>query len=196
MKRTKLTAMLLAAALLVTTSIAGTVAYLTSKDNVKNTFTVGKVEITLEESKVGADGKIIKGEGAAKVDKNEYKLIPGSVYEKDPVVKVDAESEDCYLYVKEVKADQIIYTSNLVGNGWNVLKVDGATVPGVYYREVKKADSVKSFNLIKDNTIKVNPDLTAAGMEEAAAESIIFEAYAIQKANIASAAEGWEILNK
>ena len=45
----------LCAVLLVSISVMGTMAYLTSQDSVKNTFTVGNVKITLDELDVDND---------------------------------------------------------------------------------------------------------------------------------------------
>lgn len=98
-KLRKLLTLVCCAALLVCVTIAGTVAYLTSTDEVKNTFTVGQVNISLDEAKVGADGKALTGDDAARVKENSYKLMPGHVYDKDPTVHVDNSSEEAYLRV-------------------------------------------------------------------------------------------------
>lgn len=95
--RTKALLMLLCAVLLVAGSVLGTLAYLTSTDTVKNTFTVGNVKITLDEAKVGADGKALTGQDAARVKENNYKLMPGHTYDKDPTVTVKAGSESSYV---------------------------------------------------------------------------------------------------
>lgn len=76
-------------------SIVGTLAYLTSKDEVVNTFTVGKINITLDEADVDEYGKEIPD--AARVEENEYKLIPGHTYVKDPTVTVVKRSEESYV---------------------------------------------------------------------------------------------------
>ena len=98
--KTKSKALLLTlcAVLLVAASVLGTMAYLTSTDTVTNTFTVGKVEIKLDEAKVNADG--IPVEGAARVTANSYKLMPGTTYTKDPTVTVKAGSEESYVRMK------------------------------------------------------------------------------------------------
>ena len=87
----------LCAVLLVVASVLGTMAYLTSQDTATNTFTVGDVEITLDEALVGADGKALTGDDAERVKGNSYHIIPGGVYDKDPTVTVKADSEDCYV---------------------------------------------------------------------------------------------------
>lgn len=98
--KTKSKALLLTlcAVLLVAASVLGTMAYLTSTAKVENTFTIGKVEIKLDEAKVNTDG--IPVEGAARVTANSYKLMPGTTYTKDPTVTVKAGSEESYVRMK------------------------------------------------------------------------------------------------
>ena len=98
--KTKSKALLLTlcAVLLVAASVLGTMAYLTSTAKVENTFTIGKVEIKLDEAKVTADG--IPVEGAARVTANSYKLMPGTTYTKDPTVTVLNGSEASYVRMK------------------------------------------------------------------------------------------------
>lgn len=108
--KTKSKALLLTlcAVLLVTASMLGTMAYLTSTDEVENTFTVGQVKITLDEAKVNGDGKPINKDdevvtdlaAAERVKTNSYKLLPGHTYTKDPTIHVDAVSEDSWIFVK------------------------------------------------------------------------------------------------
>lgn len=85
----------LCAAALVTVSVLGTAAYLTDRKSVANTFTVGNVEIKVDEAKtengVAADLDNRTEEG------NQYHLVPGETYDKDPRMTVDANSEDCYV---------------------------------------------------------------------------------------------------
>lgn len=95
--RNKALLMVLCAVLLVAGSVLGTLAYLTSTDSVTNTFTVGNVQITLDEAKVGADGNALDGDSAARVKANSYKLMPGHTYDKDPTVTVKAGSESSYI---------------------------------------------------------------------------------------------------
>lgn len=87
--------MMVCAVMLVLVSVMGTMAYLTSADEVVNTFTVGKVAITLDEAAAKADGSLIAG--ADRVKANTYKLLPGHTYNKDPMVTVLAGSESSYI---------------------------------------------------------------------------------------------------
>lgn len=84
------------AVLLVAASVFGTLAYLTDSEAVKNTFTVGSVGLSLDEAKVNPDGTYVTDHDN-RVQKNEYHLLPGHTYYKDPTVTVDAGSEDAYV---------------------------------------------------------------------------------------------------
>ena len=79
----------------VTASVFGTLAFLTDRDSVVNTFTVGKVDITVDETKVNPDGTMALD--AERVKANEYHLLPGMTYVKDPAVTLLAGSEDSYI---------------------------------------------------------------------------------------------------
>lgn len=96
--RSKALLLTLCAVLLVTASVLGTLAFLTSTDKVENTFTVGSVKIALDEAKVTTDGTPV--EGAARVKANEYHLLPGHTYTKDPTVTVKDGSESSYVRLK------------------------------------------------------------------------------------------------
>ena len=86
------------ALLLVAAGVFGTLAYLTGTDTVNNTFTVGNVKITLDEAKVTTDGTPV--EGADRVKANEYHLLPGHTYTKDPTVTVEEGSDASYVRMK------------------------------------------------------------------------------------------------
>jgi len=116
-----------AALLLVTLSVGVTVAYLTDSEAVTNTFTVGQVHIKLDEADVyeedDIDGTNVtedmlgKVKSTDRVTENEYKLIPGHTYTKDPTVTVLAGSETCYVraFVEISFAAQIEAIANAHG---------------------------------------------------------------------------------
>lgn len=81
---------------LVAASVLGTLAYLTDRDTAVNTFTVGNVDITLDEEAVNPDGTPTE-EDDDRVQENEYHLIPGQTYVKDPTMTVKAGSEESYV---------------------------------------------------------------------------------------------------
>lgn len=79
---------------LVAGSVLGTIAFLTDTEEAINTFTIGNVSISIAESKVDENGVPV---GEETTDANEYRLVPGVTYTKDPTVTVDAESEESYV---------------------------------------------------------------------------------------------------
>lgn len=103
MKRTKkILAMLLCAVLLVTGTVAVTVAYLTSTTEVAtNTFTVGNVKIILNEADEDEDRSttdVNYVHGTEQRDTtNAYHIFPNGTYDKDPMVSVHKDSEDSYI---------------------------------------------------------------------------------------------------
>lgn len=101
MNKTKKTLFsLLGVCALVISTVIGTIAYLTDRSTVTNTFTVGNVDIKLEETDVDNEGKPIvdqAGNPVLKEEGNEYHLVPGKVYLKDPTVTVLAKSEESYV---------------------------------------------------------------------------------------------------
>lgn len=86
------------ALLLVAAGVFGTLAYLTGTDTVNNTFTVGNVKITLDEAEVNTDGTPVTP--ADRVKANEYHLLPGHTYTKDPTVTVEEGSDLSYVRMK------------------------------------------------------------------------------------------------
>lgn len=194
MKKTSKALLLsLCAVLLVTASVLGTMAYLTSQDQVVNTFTVGNVAITLDEKDVDNSTP-----GENDRDKaNSYKLMPGHNYEKDPIVHVDANSEDCYLFVKvvneiaNIEAEKTV-AQQMTEKGW--VAVDAAN--GIY---VYTTDKTNPAVVTKGSNITVFENFTIAGnvdnttLATYADKTITVNAYAIQADGFAgkTASEIW-----
>lgn len=97
MKLNKITTIVLSLLLVALVTVAATVAYLVDTDTNKNTFTVGNIDIVLNETDVDTDGVPIPG--ADRVDSNEYHLLPGKSYVKDPMVTLNPNSEECFVRV-------------------------------------------------------------------------------------------------
>lgn len=92
----KMMALCLCVALVAVAAVGATMAYFTDTKDVTNTFAVGNVKITLDETKVHEDGTAVAG--AARTEEgNAYKLFPGHTYTKDPMVTVQANSEESYV---------------------------------------------------------------------------------------------------
>ncbi len=107
----KVLALMLSAAALVAASVFGTMAYLTDEEAVTNTFTVGQVGLKLDEADVNPDGTYVKDKNT-RVQENEYHLLPGYTYIKDPTIHVSEESEECYLFVKVENGIEAIETKD------------------------------------------------------------------------------------
>lgn len=94
--KTKVLALAISAVVLVTATVIGTLAFLTSRDSVVNEFSVGNVTIEVDEAKVNPDGTL-DTTATERVDTNKYHLVPGNTYIKDPRVTVKAKSEESYV---------------------------------------------------------------------------------------------------
>ena len=94
--RRKALLLLVCALLIAAASVFGTLAYLTDDDSVQNTFTVGSVALQLDEADVNPDGSYVTDHDS-RVKENEYHLLPGHTYIKDPTVTVVAKSEASYV---------------------------------------------------------------------------------------------------
>ena len=150
--KTKSKALLLTlcAVLLVAASVMGTMAYLTSTDKVENTFTVGNVKITLDEAKVDTDGTPVTP--AERVKANEYKLLPGHTYTKDPTVTVIKGSESSYVRMKVTfnNAAQIIAMCTDPDFADEITGVENA-FPLIRMVNFVEANAAKWNGLVPDN---------------------------------------------
>lgn len=169
---------LVAVVLVLCCAVGGTLAWLTAKTNpVKNTFTVGDINIELTETTTN------------------YKMVPGNTISKDPKVTVKANSEACWLFVKvEKSANFDDFMTWGIADGWQL--VPGET--NVYYREVAATTADTDFAVLKDNQVKVLDTVTKTLLETAKtnAPTLTFTAYAVQKANIADAKTAWAEASK
>ena len=219
MKKTrKILAMAACAILLVCISVGATVAYLTSTDTVTNTFTVGKVEITLDEAKVTEEG--VEVPKADRVQKNEYKLLPGHTYTKDPTIHVDANSEPCYLFVKvengiaAIEDQENTIAQYMMGQNWVAL---GKDYPNIWFRanDYEPDETPVPAVHVAGNDVVVFPEFAISGdvlggtkPDDAAEGALYIEdykdatikitAYAIQADGFANstAVEIWKAFNK
>lgn len=194
-------ALLMAVVMLLGVTVGGTIAWLTATaTEVKNTFTVGDVAIKLYET----------DNNGTETQTNEYQLVPGNEYKKDPKVEVLSDTNvDCYLFVKFTENEEakkyLNYESTLTSeNGWKKLIDDvNGEDDDVWYRTVSTTDSTKSWYLLgadSDNTyangyVGINSiEVTKATMSEADAAELKWNAFAVQKDNL-SVAEAWALVD-
>lgn len=195
----KIVAAALACILCIGVGIGGTLAWLADKSaEVKNTFTYGDINIVLDESKLNADGTL---DTATRVQANTFKLVPGDTQAKDPMVTVKKGSEACWLFVSVTASSNYstFMSDPVIADGWTL-------VPGesnVYYREVAAvaADAEKdaTFYVLGGTTnatgeVHVLDTVTKMMVNGLTAENyptLTFQAYAVQKDNIATVADAW-----
>ena len=195
MKAKKVLALVLCAALLVAGSVAATLAYLTSKTEVvTNTFSVGNVTITLDETDVDVYGK---KDGDSRVTENTYKLIPGHNYLKDPTIHVKKGSEECWLFVKvvdEIAAiqDATTVADQMAENGWE--KLTGEENVWFYNTKVdaRTAENDVDVDIFGEFTIKNDAQLFDAEDNAIyAGKTITVQAYAVQADGFTDALDAW-----
>lgn len=191
----KIVALVAAFALVICLTIGGTLAWLSTKTgDVVNTFTVGDINITLDETDLNSTS------GGKTTEGNTYKMVPGATITKDPQVTVKANSEACWLFVQITEStnakfsDYMTYevlTKNDKGETeWTALP----GVTGVYYREVDATTTDLSFDVLKDNKVSVLDDVTKEQLNALTADTyptLTFTAYAVQKSGITTVADAW-----
>lgn len=187
MKTVRKTLILAACAiLLVCATVVGTLAYLTSTAAVENTFTVGNVGIKLSETKVNPDGTPVEGTGAGTTEEgNNYHLLPGHSYTKNPKITVSSGSEDCYLFVKvengikDIEDPSASIATQMEEKGWTA--VDDVENVYVYTKEgnpavVKASDEVSVFD-----SFKIKGDVKSENLNGYSGKKVTVTAYAVQK---------------
>lgn len=195
---------------IVTGTILGTLAYLTDTSTVENTFTVGNVDIEVDEEKVNPDGTPTEEEDD-RVQGNEYHMIPGQTYRKDPTMTVKAGSEESYVRMLVTitcyDALQEIYDGNFLPEnfveGWDretwisteVVSVsdDGkaATYEFRYKETVKPGDKE---DLVLDalfDTFTVPATFDGEDLESIQGLTITVVGHAIQAATFEDADAAW-----
>ena len=204
MKNSKLRRALLlvaSAVLLVCVSVGATLAYLTDDTEVVvNTFSVGNVTIDLDEAPVDVYGDVITGDRRTY---NDYKLLPGHEYTKDPIVHVQSGSEKCLVYVvvenpltdilgwtdveQDVISIQMTWADGTEGAGpWSVVDTVGNKT--LYAYETVVDARTQQVNLATFTTINVQTDVDYNALNAHAGEQIKVTAYAIQSDGLIAAA--------
>ncbi len=207
----KTIALLLVMMMVFGVTVGGTIAYLTDSEKVVNTFTVGDVQIKLDEAKVGADGKAAdKSDRTAEINEegftNKYHLIPAGQYDKDPTVTVLEGSEESYIrmIVTITKADAS--DAIFAANGYNLEEVFGGydsskwtcvknekvnDVRTYEFRYYKTVAAPADDDANNDTSVKLEPlfetitipgSVTNAQLEQVSGMTITVEAHAIQAA--------------
>ncbi|MBQ8514605.1 MAG: hypothetical protein IJ496_04345 [Ruminococcus sp.] len=157
-------------------AVGGTIAWLVSQtDSVTNTFTYGDIDITLTETDSDGDGDLTA---------NTYDMVPGNSIDKDPLITVEAGSEDCWLFVKLDETENFdSFIEYEMAEGWTAL--EGSE--GVYYQVVDRSESEQKFEVIAENQVTVKSDITKKMLNELDADgesnypTLTVTAYAVQR---------------
>ncbi len=193
----KVLLLILCAMLLAIASALGTVAYLAVQDTETNTFSIGQVNITLDEGSAGKRGMRARSTSAP-VDENDHILMPGHTYTKARTIHVDAVSEDSYIFVKVENgiagyeaasaAEEGGYKTiddQIKANGWTTL--EGAA--NVYYREYAKSSAGSDFAVF--STFKIADNANDVGSWGSCDAKVAVTAYAVQKDGFNTASAAW-----
>ena len=187
-------------------------AYLTSNDEVVNTFTVGSVNIKLDEAKANPDGSLVAN--ADRVKANSYKLIPGHTYNKDPMVTVLKGSESSYIkmtvtFSKANELDAIfapdgsdltsIFTgynaANWIAKGNTEDTTANTRTYEFWYKETVAAPTADVALDALFDSITVPGTITNTQLATIEGMTITVNAYAIQADGFATADAAWEAFN-
>ena len=169
-------------------TLNSTIAWLKSESKMLiSKFTNGNIQITLTDEDLNENNTL------------NYEIIPGTTVEKNTYVTVNEGSEDCWLFVEIEQTDNFNdFMSYTVEEGWQLLEENS----NIYYKEITKNNDNQVFNIIKDNIINVNSELTqeqCKNLNENNYPSISIAAYAIQRNNgmdmIDNAKEAWLLIN-
>lgn len=173
---------LVAMAMMASAMVGGTLAYLSDKtDKVVNTFTVGNVGITLAETTT------------------DFKMVPGVEIAKDPVVTVEADSEDCYLFVEVKKSENLDnYIAWEEDSNWTETAVtikDGGKLY-VYNDVVVTSGQDQKFHFLKNDKVKTLETVEKNMMDAIqqnpnSAPTLTFAAYAVQAAGFDTPMAAW-----
>lgn len=154
-------------------AIGGTIAYLTAQtQTITNTFTVGDVNVKLEE--VGADN-----------DAQSFKVTPGVPVTKAADVSVEAGDEPAYIFIEAVAAD-------MQQNGLTYDMADGWTqIPDTnvyYWKDVIGTEGIANIQVLTNDQVLVSETLK----EITGNPTLTFTAYAVQQGAFDTAVEAWE----
>ena len=211
---------MLVCALIILSSVAfGTIAYLTDRAGVSNRFTIGNVSIIVDETEVDENGDPVDPTKRTE-DGNEYPLIPGSEYVKDPTMTVKAGSKESYvrMMVTITNASEIDaifaelktqypdkypngfvpeqYVTGWNNNNWNFIDMTKDDAANTYTLEFRYPNTVTagSEDLVLPalfKTIKIPGELTNDHLAKLEGFTVDVDGHAIQTTGFDSAADAW-----
>lgn len=158
--------------------VGATWAMLMSESHtLENTFTLGEIVISLEES-----------------TGTEYQMIPGVSHKKDPYVRIFADSEACWVFCKiESTADFDSYMSYEIASGWT--KLEGES--NIYWREARHSQEDVLFPILAEDKVTVKDTVTKQQLAHITNyPTLKFFAYAIQSEGLDNAVAAWQAISE
>lgn len=208
-KAAKILLVSLCVMLVMTCGVLGTLAFLTDRESVTNTFTVGEVDITVDEAVVNPDGTPVEPADRTEVG-NRYHLLPGVTYIKDPTMTVKADSEEAYVRLLVTfncasQLDEIFAPAGAdltaIFNGYDAATwiymgvAEDPTANTVTYEfRYKETVAPDGSDVVLDalfDSFTVPGFLTGEDLETIKDLKITVEGHAIQKATFTAADEAW-----
>jgi hypothetical protein len=124
-------------------------------------------------------------------------MVPGCSIAKDPRVTVEADSEDCWLFVRaEKSANFDSFLEFAAADGWLALPGEDS----VFYRQVTQGSGAQEFPVLAGDAVAVKDTVTKAMMDGLTPDTyptLTFTAYAAQYSNGDGAftpAQAWDLV--
>lgn len=163
----KIFALVLCVIMVAIAVVGGTMAYFTDTDAQTNTFTAGKVDISLDEALVEKDAAGNLVANGSRTDETQtlqnYHLFPAMSVTKDPTITVAADSEDAYIAaivtitgdiydligvpgydnidITQLASGGLMAKPSTQVTGWNGLSMVYETEDCVIYQDADKANN-------------------------------------------------------
>ena len=208
----KITLYVIAAAILAIAVIGGTLAFFTDETEKKtNSFTFGEVDIDLEET---ADRNTESNyePGTPKEDGSGFEypeVVPGVKYSKKPVITVDADSEDAYVFAEISVTNYHALFAALEAAGLDPSQLDSLlcvpdlgtgepvdhwlTDDGVFHIVYTAGIKSAGYKWTLFEAVQVPAELTQEMVESLQEDGVdvAVKGYGVQAAGIADAAAAW-----
>ncbi|MEZ4358333.1 MAG: hypothetical protein R2876_06930 [Eubacteriales bacterium] len=170
MKKGLIVALLVA--LLVALTFGGTLAWLTDETGpVVNTFQVGNISIKLTE---------------LNWDQNENKIYPGAEISKEPVVTIEADSEDCYVFMQCTNSIPDGIAEFDFSSSWKLIDAANGiyvyTTDGINPAIIEKSENDTTLDALFTK-MTIDENVTRTQIRSLTNPKITVQAYAQQSAN-------------
>lgn len=210
MKNKKIFILVFCILLIVVFTVRTTYAFFTDRSEKKNVYSVGKVEIEMDEKQVDELGNPTNDE--KRVVENKYHLIPGHTYTKDPTIRVVAGSNDAYVRIL-VSVNMISELNEMFNNDfkleyfvnglnssiWNCSSIIENDNTNIYeFRYYKKVNGYENGVSVEKqleplfNTFKVPENLTIEQLKALENLEIKIVGNAVQAEGFSDEEAAWE----